>query len=159
MLDFIIQAIYPLSWVQIGTAMLCGGLLGLERQARGRPVGVRTSIMICLGCEIFVHLGTTISGPGSDPTRVLGQVITGIGFLGAGVMLGRGNYVMGVTSASVIWIMAAVGAVIGLGYISAAITLTIMTITVLLLFDYLESKLGYAEAGRKSRTPTQTLSD
>lgn len=109
MLEFIINAVHPLSWTQLIAAILCGGLLGIERQVRGRPAGIRTSIMICLGSEVFVHLGTTFQGSGADPSRVLGQVVNGIGFLGAGVMLARGSMVMGVTSASVIWMMAAVG--------------------------------------------------
>jgi putative Mg2+ transporter-C (MgtC) family protein len=153
MLDQLIAMIHPLSWTQILTAIMCGGLLGLERQVRGRPAGVRTSIMICLGSEVFVHLGTTFNHPAADPTRVLGQVVNGIGFLGAGVMLARGSMVMGVTSASVIWMMAAVGSVIGLGYVSAAITLTVSVLAILIFFDFLESKFGYSEKITKRKTP------
>lgn len=145
MLEYLIEAILPLTWSQIGAAILCGGLLGTERQARGRPAGVRTAMMICLGSEIFVHLSTTIDGPGADGTRVLGQVVTGIGFLGAGVMLARGSMVMGVTSASVIWIMAAVGAIIGLGYVSSAISVTILVVLTLVVVDYIENALGFPE--------------
>jgi len=145
MLEYLQQAILPLSWIQIGAAFLCGAILGTERQIRGRPAGVRTAIMICLGSELFVQLGTTINGPGSDGTRVLGQVVTGIGFLGAGVMLARGSMVVGVTSAALIWVMAAVGAAIGLGFVSAAITVTLVTVFALVVLDFVENRLGFPE--------------
>ncbi len=149
MLEYLHEVILPLTWAQLGATVLCGVLLGAERQIRGRPAGVRTAIMICLGSEIFVNLSGTVNGPSSDGTRVLGQVVTGVGFLGAGVMLARGSMVIGVTSASVIWVMAAVGATIGLGYVSAAITVTIFTVIVLTLFDYLEHRLGFPEVPLK----------
>lgn len=151
MLEFILSSIHPLSWNQIFAAIFCGGLLGLERQVRGRPAGVRTSIMICLGSEVFVHLGTTFQMPTADPTRVLGQVVNGIGFLGAGVMLARGSMVMGVTSASVIWMMAAVGSVIGLGHVRAAYALTITVLSILVFFDFLEAKFGVSEIPPKKK--------
>ncbi len=160
MLQFLAESIVPLTWGQVLAAIFCGTILGFERQVRGRPAGIRTSIMICLGSEVFVHLGTSIHGANVDPTRVLGQVVNGIGFLGAGVMLARGSMVMGVTSASVIWMMAAVGSVIGLGYISAAITLTITVIFVLTFFDFLESRLGYSETiTKKKRVQIDTPAD
>jgi putative Mg2+ transporter-C (MgtC) family protein len=145
MLEFLHASILPLTWEQLGATVLCGTLLGAERQIRGRPAGVRTAIMICLGSMMFVNLSGTVDGPSSDGTRVLGQVVTGVGFLGAGVMLARGSMVMGVTSASVIWVMAAVGATIGLGFVSAAITITLFTVVVLTFFDYIENLFGFPE--------------
>ena len=160
MLEYIINSIHPFTWSQIGAAVLCGFGFGLERQMRGRPVGVRTAIMICLGSEVFVQLGSSINLPNADPTRVLGQVITGIGFLGAGVMLSRGSYVLGVTSASVIWMIAAVGAVIGLGYVTAGIAITITSLIVLVFFEVLEKYFDMPEGGKKlSRDKVPTLSD
>lgn len=160
MLEYIINSIHPFTWTQIGAAVLCGFGFGLERQIRGRTVGVRTSIMICLGSEVFVQLGSSIQLPSADPTRVLGQVITGIGFLGAGVMLSRGSYVLGVTSASIIWMIAAVGAVIGLGHIEAGIAITIISILALLFFEILEKYFDLPEGGKKlTRTKVSTPSD
>lgn len=150
-LEFLQAAILPLSWSQLAAAVFCGTLLGAERQVRGRPAGIRTAIMICLGSEIFVHLSGTIDGPSSDGTRVLGQVVTGVGFLGAGVMIARGSTVIGVTSASVIWVMAAVGAIIGLGYVSAAITVTVFTVIVLTVFDFFEHLFGFPEVPLKKK--------
>ena len=76
-------------WTVVGVAIVCGGVVGFERQVRGKPAGVRTSILVCLGTSVFIHLGAAVVGPGSDATRVLGQLVTGGGFLGAGVMFSR----------------------------------------------------------------------
>lgn len=100
-------------WGAIGIAVFCGTIIGLERQWRGKPAGIRTSILICLGTTLFIRLSVVHSGEYADPTRVLGQVVTGIGFLGAGVIFARGGTVVGITSAAVIWILASIGAMIG----------------------------------------------
>lgn len=118
-------------WNEVLVAVLCGAILGVERQIQGKPAGLRTCILIVLGTAIFVRLGLLIEGPGADPTRVLGQVVTGIGFLGAGVMFSRGHTVKGVTTAAVIWVLAAIGAMIGSGYHWAAVTVTLITLLVL----------------------------
>jgi putative Mg2+ transporter-C (MgtC) family protein len=129
----------PAFWFRLGAAILCGGIIGLERQLRGKAAGIRTSILICLGTEIFVSLGASFGGERVDPTRVLAQVVTGIGFLGGGVILAREGLVVGVTSAAVIWVLAALGALIGLGYLAAAIILTLVTVGLLLGVELLES--------------------
>src|SRR5688500_9804511 len=102
-------------WARVGMALLCGGIVGLERQLRGKPAGIRTSALICIGTSMFVYLGRQLEGDHGDPARVVGQVVTGIGFLGAGVIMTRNGLLTGVTSAAVIWILAAAGAAIGLG--------------------------------------------
>jgi putative Mg2+ transporter-C (MgtC) family protein len=129
----------PAFWFRLGAAVLCGGIIGLERQLRGKAAGIRTSILICLGTEIFVSLGASFGGERVDPTRVLAQVVTGIGFLGGGVILAREGLLVGVTSAAVIWVLAALGAMIGLGYLAAAIILTLVTVGLLLGVELLES--------------------
>src|SRR4026209_2423943 len=97
----------PAFWYRLGTAILCGGIIGLERQLRGKAAGIRTSILICLGTELSVSLGASFQGERVDPTRVLAQVVSGIGFLGGGVILAREGAIVGVTSAAVIWGLAA----------------------------------------------------
>ena len=129
----------PAFWFRLGAAVLCGGIIGLERQLRGKAAGIRTSILICLGTEIFVSLGASFGGERVDPTRVLAQVVTGIGFLGGGVILAREGLLVGVTSAAVIWVLAALGSLIGLGYLAAAIILTLATVGLLLGVELLES--------------------
>ena len=118
-------------WLHLGTAMLCGGAIGLERQLRGKPLGMRTSTLICVGTVMLVALGASFSPEHADPTRVLGQIVTGIGFIGGGVILSREGRVLGLTTAAVIWLEAALGCLIGLGYLAAAIVITVVTLGVL----------------------------
>lgn len=138
-------------WLQVGTALLCGGIVGLERQMRGKPAGIRTSILICLGTQVFIHLGVMLEGPNTDPTRVLGQVVTGIGFLGAGVILARDQLVIGVTSAAVIWVLAAIGAAIGLGYLLEALVVALLSVFILTGVRQLER--AFAQLRRGSDEP------
>jgi len=126
-------------WQQLGTAVACSGAIGTERQLRGKAAGIRTSILICLGTELFVSLGGSFPAATSDPTRVLGQVITGIGFLGAGVILAKDNKILGVTSAAVIWLLAALGALIGFGHLATSYVITLVTIGVLVGIGLLEA--------------------
>jgi putative Mg2+ transporter-C (MgtC) family protein len=138
----------PIFWQRIGVAIICGGIIGLERQLRGKPAGIRTSILICLGTSVFVEMGALITtGTGADPSRVVGQVVTGIGFLGAGVIMAKEGLVQGVTSAAVIWMLAAIGAVIGLGHEPAAIALALLTIGVLTGVELLETSFRMLREG------------
>jgi putative Mg2+ transporter-C (MgtC) family protein len=130
------------------TSVLCGGTIGLERQLRGKPLDVRSGVLICLGTFVFIRLGLTTHAAGNvDPTRVLGQVVTGIGFLGAGVMLTRGKHVVGVTTASVIWVLAAIGASIGFGSYGGAIALTMVTLAVLTILEIVENRIASMRRG------------
>lgn len=138
-------------WWRMGAAIVCGGIIGLERQLRGKPAGIRTSILICLGTLIFVELGASFDSTHVDPTRVLGQVVTGIGFLGGGVILSRDGLLVGVTSAAVIWVLAAVGAAIGLGQTLAAIVLAVLTVAVLVGVEILETTFRRLRSGVYSR--------
>ncbi len=134
-------------WIRIFITLLCGGVIGFERQMRGKPAGIRTSILICLGTEIFVALGMMVDREGVDPTRVMGQVVTGIGFLGAGVIMAREGLVRGVTSAAVIWMLAAIGATIGYGMIGQALGLTVVTVGVLIGVEMLENSFHWLRQG------------
>lgn len=138
-------------WTLVGAAVACGGVVGLERQVRGKPAGVRTSVLVCLGTAVFVHLGSAIGGPGADPTRVLGQLVTGIGFLGAGVMFSREGVVTGVTTAAVIWVLAATGAAIGLERYAGAFALAGVTVVILIGVELLESSVKWLTRGVHER--------
>jgi|SRR5919107_1734904 putative Mg2+ transporter-C (MgtC) family protein len=138
-------------WLRLGTAILCGGIVGLERQLRGKAAGIRTSILICMGTHLFVSLGSSFGGERVDPTRVLAQVVTGIGFVGGGVILARDGAVIGVTSAAVIWVLAALGSLIGLGHLTAAIVLTLVTVGLLLGVELLESMFRRLREGATER--------
>ncbi len=126
--------------LQLGVAVLCGAIVGIERQLRGKAIGIRTSILICLGTQVFIRLSTELAEPSPivDPTRVLGQVVTGIGFLGAGVILAKGGAITGVTSAAVVWMLAAIGSTIGVGRPIEAFTLSMLVVVVLIGVRMLE---------------------
>src|SRR5579859_2218946 len=126
-------------WLRLVTAVLCGGAIGVERQLRGKAAGIRTSILICVGTMLFVAMGDAFPAARTDPARVLGQVITGIGFLGAGVILVSDGRILGVTSAAVIWVLAGLGAMIGLGRLAAAMVMTLATLAILIGVEAIES--------------------
>lgn len=132
--------ITPYHWHAIGAAMFCGAIIGLERQLRGKPVGIRTSCLIIMGTYLFLATAFMLEGT-VDPSRVVGQVITGIGFLGAGVMLARDGAVVGVTSAATIWVLAALGVMIASSYLLPAIKLAILVVIILYGIDFLENRI------------------
>jgi putative Mg2+ transporter-C (MgtC) family protein len=127
-------------WIEVGVSLLCGGIVGVERELRGKPTGMRTCVLICLGTALFVRLGSLMAATSDrgDASRVLGQVVTGIGFLGAGVIMSRGDTIIGVTTASVVWILAATGALIGAGEFAAAVSVAFVTVATLSLLDIVE---------------------
>ena len=141
---------------RIATTILCGGVIGLERQLRGKAAGIRTSILICLGTAVFVSLGASLTGKTLDPTRVIGQVVTGIGFIGAGVIMATEGKVIGVTSAATIWVLASIGAVIGLDRLPMAMALTVVTVGVLVGVEFLETTFQKLRRGVHSRYSKET---
>lgn len=130
--------IAPYRWHSILTAIICGGMIGFERQVRGKPVGIRTASLITLGTYVFMATASSFNPETYDPTRVLGQIITGIGFLGAGVMLARDGAVVGVTSAATIWVLAAIGVMIGTDNLIAGIKISLLVVGILYGVDILE---------------------
>ena len=109
--------------LNIGAALLMGMAIGIERQLGQHPAGLRTNILVCLGAAIFVSLGHILVHDG-DPTRVAGQVVSGIGFLGGGVILREGLNVRGMNTAATLWCSAAVGTLAGVGLLMEALMAT-----------------------------------
>lgn len=103
--------------VKLLVATALGGLVGFEREAHERPAGLRTHILVCLGSTLFTLASFTIAddNPRNDPARLAAQIVTGIGFLGAGTILHRGSVVRGLTTAASIWSVAAIGIAIAIG--------------------------------------------
>lgn len=127
-------------------AILCGFIIGFERQWSGKPAGIRTSILICLSACTFVSIGQLYM-PDAGSVRIVGQIVTGVGFLGAGVIIAREGLVLGVTSAAVIWILAAAGSLAGLGNFTAAIWLAVITVIILIGITLLESLVRKLKRG------------
>lgn len=134
--------------LQIGLATLLGGAIGLEREMGGKPAGLRTNILICIGSVLYTHLslammsGSTGAIPaGTDTTRVAAQIVTGVGFIGAGTILHARGAVVGLTSAATIWVVAAIGIALGSGYYLEGIGTTLAVILVLAGLGRLEKVL------------------
>ena len=133
-----IFSIEPFGWSSIFASFFCGALIGLERQLRGKPVGIRTSSLIVLGTYFFVTVALLVNNDMSDPSRIIGQIVTGVGFLGAGVMMTKEDVVVGVTSAATIWSLAAIGVCISAVGPLVAIKLSVIVVVILYGVDLLE---------------------
>jgi putative Mg2+ transporter-C (MgtC) family protein len=119
-------------------AALLGGAIGVERQLKHRPAGLRTNMFMCFGSALFTIVSGLMSGGGSEDTRIAAQVVTGIGFIGAGVILHSGASVQGVTTAATIFVVAAIGMCAGAGLMFPATIATILVIFGLLVLGVLE---------------------
>jgi putative Mg2+ transporter-C (MgtC) family protein len=128
--------------VQLLLAVILGGAIGSERELRGKPAGLRTNILICVGAVLFTVLSQKIAGPGGDPGRVAAQVLTGVGFIGAGTILHLRGSVSGLTSAATIWVVAAIGMALGSGAYIEAVGTTALVMVVLAGLAPLESRLA-----------------
>ena len=118
--------------LQLGLATLLGGAIGLERELGGKPAGLRTNILICLGSVLYTHVSIAMMGANSpDPTRVAGQIVTGVGFIGAGTILHARGAIVGLTSAATIWVVAAIGVALGSGYYLEGVGTTLIVLAVL----------------------------
>ena len=126
-------------------AVICGGVIGIEREMRQKPAGFRTNILICVGSTLFmwmsIHIGTQIVADRGDPGRIAAQVVVGIGFLGAGTILHSRGHITGLTSAALIWVVAAIGMAIGAGLHAIAAFTTILILVVQIVFGLLERNL------------------
>lgn len=126
---------------KVAMATVCGIIVGFEREVKQKIAGIRTHVLICVGVCLFASVPSLFVGKGIDPTRVIGQIITGIGFLGAGVIFKHDEKVVGVTSAAFIWFIASIGVIIGLGYLLTGFVLTIGLLFISMLLLILENKL------------------
>jgi putative Mg2+ transporter-C (MgtC) family protein len=120
-------------------AAVLGGLIGLDRESKHRPAGLRTNLFICVGAAMFTLLSDQLAGQSTgDHTRVAAQIIPGIGFIGAGSIIARGDLVTGITSAATIFVVASVGMAVGGGLYATAVFTTALILGAL-------SLLGFAE--------------
>jgi putative Mg2+ transporter-C (MgtC) family protein len=126
-------------------AVACGGLIGVEREIRQKPAGFRTNILICVGSALLmwisIHVGTDLAGGRGDPGRIAAQVVTGIGFLGAGSILHSRGHITGLTSAAMIWVVSAIGMAVGAGFIAVAVFSTVLILLVQVVLGVVERRL------------------
>jgi putative Mg2+ transporter-C (MgtC) family protein len=132
--------------IRLGLSFLAGGVIGFERSSRRQIAGLRTHILICLGATLLMLLSIWLPQrfntlKNGDPGRIAAQVVSGIGFLGAGAIIRLGNTIKGLTTAASLWLIAAVGMAIGAGlYVAAAVTEALSLVTLILL-DRIEKKI------------------
>jgi putative Mg2+ transporter-C (MgtC) family protein len=135
---------------RLAAAMVAGGLIGLERSYYGRPAGLRTHTLVCMASSLLMLVaiyqrewfsGTMIETVRIDPTRMAQGIMTGIGFLGAGVIMKERASIRGLTTAASIWITAAIGILAGVGFYSALVIVTVLTLGTLTLYRFVEERL------------------
>jgi putative Mg2+ transporter-C (MgtC) family protein len=124
--------------IKLLMAVAIGGLIGAEREFRGKTAGLRTIIFICVGATLFTMLSLKLGGP-EDPVRIASNIVVGVGFLGAGTILHGEGRIVGLTTASTIWLAAALGMGIGGGYYGLVIIVTTVALVVLLVFPRIET--------------------
>src|SRR3989442_11812095 len=123
-------------------AAILGGIIGIERQIRDKPAGLRTNILICVGSTLFMSISAKVAQVfGGDPTRIAAQIISGIGFLGAGAVLHSHGFVLGLTTAATIWVVAGVGMALGSGMYLVALFDTAMSLVTLYFLSFVEDKI------------------
>jgi putative Mg2+ transporter-C (MgtC) family protein len=130
--------------VALCVATVLGGILGLEREIHGRPAGLRTHLLVSLGSAAFMLLSPYVASMGTgvpaDPGRIAAQIVTGIGFLGAGAIVKEGISVRGLTTAACLWIAAAIGMTAGAGRYLGAVLVTAIALFALLLLPWVEAR-------------------
>ncbi len=131
---------YTSDLLSLFVALTLGAFIGLERELSDKAAGLRTNILICVGSCLFAilsrHLATTA---GIDTTRITAQIVSGIGFLGAGAIMRDGEQVTGLTTAATIWVVAAIGVTVGYGFYALAAAAAVMTLIVQGVFPHLDT--------------------
>lgn len=130
---------WPEMLTRLAAAFLLGAVLGLERELERRPAGLRTHLLVCVASCLFGMVSLVTAGTENDPGRIAAQVVTGIGFLGAGAIMRHGSTVRGLTTAATLWMAAAIGLTLGLGWYSAAIVTTVLALLALTVIKVLET--------------------
>ncbi|MGC3988294.1 MAG: MgtC/SapB family protein [Chthoniobacteraceae bacterium] len=129
-----LHSLLPTPWANALLALAaiaCGSIIGAERERREKPAGLRTMILVCLGSAVFTMVSVAFASNTGDSGRVAAQIVTGIGFLGAGVIMRDRGTISGMTTAATIWVCASVGMVVGAGFAGAGLALSILVRMVL----------------------------
>ena len=128
--------------LKVLVATICGSIVGWEREKKNKVAGLRTNILICVGSSIFT-IGSfyATSLYGGDPTRILSTIVTGMGFLGGGVIMKEGDRIIGITTAAFIWVISAIGILAGMGLVLIPILLTFGLLTLSILFEKVEKNM------------------
>lgn len=143
-----LTAVLPPFLVRCGVAALCGAMIGLERELKRKPAAFRTNILICVGAAIYMSAGLLLvhaGGEQGDPARIAAQVVTGIGFLGAGSIIQAGGAVTGLTTAATIWVVASIGLIAGAGFPLLAVCAAVLVLLTLVVLGRFEKRVFESE--------------
>ncbi len=139
---------------KVGVALLVGTLIGIEREYRGKLAGIKTNALICSASALFTsasllmtEYGSLTPAPSADVTRIVAQIVSGIGFIGAGAIFKSSSKVQGLTTAAVIWSVAALGILVGYGIFLATIAITLVFITFLSTVAHMEKRFFRVHGG------------
>lgn len=130
--------------VRLLIALAVGGAIGLEREFKGKPAGIRTNILMCMGACLIMIISVEVArtaGGTADPGRIAAQVITGVGFLGAGTIIRSRFHVVGLTTAATIWVLSALGLAIGAGFILLSVIGAFLITVTLVFIRYIEDSI------------------
>jgi len=128
-------------------SILCGGLIGLERELKNKPAGIKTNILICVGSALYTSVSVLISmslaekGHFGDPARIAAQIVSGIGFLGGGTIIQSRGTILGLTTAATIWVVAAIGVCIGIGHADIAVFCSVTVVLILVATNLFEDRV------------------
>ena len=128
-------------------AVICGGIIGLERELKNKPAGLKTNILICLGASLYTSVSVLTSyahaseGYFGDPSRIAAQIVSGIGFLGGGTIIQSRGTILGLTTAATIWVVAAIGICVGIGHNDIAIGTSLLVLLVLIGTNFFEDRV------------------
>ena len=122
-------------------AIVLGAVVGIERQVSGKAAGLRTNVLICLGAAVFTIISKQMASGSIDVTRIAAQIVTGVGFLGAGAIIQDRGGVRGLTTAATIWLVASIGMACGAGYYALAAISALLAVLVLLGLGRIEKPL------------------
>ena len=137
-----LHEVFPPHWggiVLVLCSVACGLLIGAERETKQKPAGLRTITLICVGSTLFTLASILIAGQWADRTRIAAQVVTGVGFLGAGAILQHRGTIVGLTTGATIWTAAAIGVLVGGGYGAAGLVLTLLVVSLLVAEQRIEA--------------------
>jgi putative Mg2+ transporter-C (MgtC) family protein len=134
-------------------AVVCGAVIGIERQFKHKPAGLRTNIMICLGAAVFTLISVKMSlGTQDSVTRIAAQIVTGVGFLGAGAVIQDRGGIHGLTTAATIWLVASIGMACGARLYYLAIITTVLALAVLIGLGHVDKYFNHDDEQHKNHS-------
>jgi putative Mg2+ transporter-C (MgtC) family protein len=135
----ITNLLHPQIWYGVIISTICAFIIGIERELKNKPAGIRSMILVSVGCSILTSLSFYLGeGSNADPTRIIGQIVTGIGFLGGGTILKNDDKIQGITTAAFVWVASVMGIMSGLGYYLEPVLLTMGLVIVSLSLEKFE---------------------